>query len=128
MQLFPRTALILALLLARDVALGAETALVPANEAVAQKSQVEWSVLWWKWAASFEREDSPVADRVGDVAERRTHALNRGQPRHEHRRLPHDGVDEELRVHGRSESGSRAMSSNTSLFRVKEDILCLPLL
>jgi hypothetical protein len=36
---------------------------------------------------------------VGDMTERRPHALNCGQPRDEHRRLAHDGVDEELRVH-----------------------------
>jgi hypothetical protein len=28
--------------------------------------QDEWSRAWWQWAASFEYEDSPVADRTGD--------------------------------------------------------------
>jgi hypothetical protein len=30
------------------------------------RSQAEWSSLWWQWAGSFERDDSPVGDRTGD--------------------------------------------------------------
>jgi len=33
---------------------------------VAGKSQGEWSVRWWQWAASFDYGDSPVADLTGE--------------------------------------------------------------
>ena len=55
----------LAVALTASQATAAVDELVPPKEIVAQRSQLEWSVLWWKWAASFEREDSPVADRTG---------------------------------------------------------------
>ncbi len=51
--------------LASGLAYAAESELLPPTEPVAQRSQLDWSVLWWKWAASFEREDSPIADRTG---------------------------------------------------------------
>jgi hypothetical protein len=38
---------------------------------VAGRSQSELSVLWWQWAASFDRETSPVADRTGEHCGRR---------------------------------------------------------
>jgi len=39
---------------------------VPPKTAVSGKSQGEWSAIWWQWAYSFDEEESPVADRVGD--------------------------------------------------------------
>lgn len=45
--------------------MAADADLVPPNERVGGKTQREWSVAWWEWAASFEYEDSPIADRVG---------------------------------------------------------------
>jgi hypothetical protein len=38
---------------------------VAPNESVAQVSQADWSKAWWQWAGSFDRADSPVADRTG---------------------------------------------------------------
>jgi hypothetical protein len=38
---------------------------VPPREPVKGLSQAEWSRAWWQWAGSFDREDSPVADRSG---------------------------------------------------------------
>jgi hypothetical protein len=34
---------------------------------IAGKSQEQWSEEWWKWAASFEDDDSPIVDRTGDL-------------------------------------------------------------
>lgn len=45
----------------------AESVLVPPGEAVAGMNQSEWSRLWWQWAGSFERAESPVADRTGEL-------------------------------------------------------------
>ena len=38
---------------------------VPPTEKIGGQSQVEWSRAWWQWAASFNRSESPVADRKG---------------------------------------------------------------
>jgi hypothetical protein len=38
---------------------------VPPAEPVARISQAKWSKAWWQWAGSFDRADSPVADRTG---------------------------------------------------------------
>src|SRR5437762_1456121 len=38
---------------------------VPPGERVADTSQADWSKAWWQWAGSFDRADSPVADRTG---------------------------------------------------------------
>ena len=38
---------------------------VPPAERVANISQADWSKAWWQWAGSFDRADSPVADRTG---------------------------------------------------------------
>jgi len=43
----------------------ATATLVPPAEKIFGRSQAEWSGCWWQWAASFEDEDSPVADRTG---------------------------------------------------------------
>ena len=45
----------------------AQGELLPASNPVAGTSQVEWSRLWWIWAASFDDSTSPVADRTGDM-------------------------------------------------------------
>ena len=39
---------------------------VPPAEPVANMSQANWSKAWWQWAGSFDRMDSPVADRTGE--------------------------------------------------------------
>jgi len=44
-----------------------KSAVAQPRERVARKSQVEWSVQWWQWAASFDYEESPVADRTGEL-------------------------------------------------------------
>jgi hypothetical protein len=41
--------------------------LVPAAEQVAGKSQAEWSRVWWQWAGSFDRAESPVSDKTGEL-------------------------------------------------------------
>lgn len=33
---------------------------------VANRSQEDWSRVWWQWAASFEQAESPVADETGE--------------------------------------------------------------
>ncbi|HZY18397.1 MAG TPA: hypothetical protein VFE82_07940 [Ramlibacter sp.] len=38
---------------------------VPPDASVAGVSQADWSQRWWEWAGSFDREESPVADRTG---------------------------------------------------------------
>jgi hypothetical protein len=42
-----------------------ETALIATSEQIGGKTQLELSVRWWQWAASFEQNESPVADRTG---------------------------------------------------------------
>lgn len=55
-----------ALLLALAQPAAAQTApLIPPTKPVAGASQEEWSKRWWRWALSFDDEDSPVADRDG---------------------------------------------------------------
>ena len=54
-----------ALLAALHAPLAAELVLA-ADVKVQGKSQAEWSLLWWQWALSFERDESPVADKTGD--------------------------------------------------------------
>ena len=65
MSPYVKLAIVLFWMFAAGVSQADEGALVAPTQAVAQRSQLEWSVLWWKWAASFDREDSPVADRAG---------------------------------------------------------------
>src|SRR6185312_15274252 len=38
---------------------------VPPDRRVADRTQLEWSVRWWQWAASFDHADSPIVDRTG---------------------------------------------------------------
>jgi hypothetical protein len=44
----------------------AEPQLLPKEKPVAGRSQEDWSILWWQWAQSFDRDESPVADRTGE--------------------------------------------------------------
>ncbi|MEN3297643.1 MAG: hypothetical protein V7642_6896 [Burkholderiales bacterium] len=39
---------------------------IPPGDRVAGLSQAQWSNAWWQWAGSFNRNDSPIADRNGD--------------------------------------------------------------
>lgn len=41
--------------------------LVAPNASVGGISQEDWSRAWWQWAGSFSRQDSPVADRTGEL-------------------------------------------------------------
>lgn len=41
--------------------------LIPPAKPVAGASQEEWSKRWWRWALSFDDDDSPVADRNGSL-------------------------------------------------------------
>jgi hypothetical protein len=43
---------------------------VPPGEPVEGQSQAQWSRAWWQWAGSFERHESPVADRTGALCDR----------------------------------------------------------
>jgi len=38
---------------------------VPPMDPIAGRSQAEWSRAWWQWAGSFDRNESPIADRSG---------------------------------------------------------------
>jgi hypothetical protein len=40
---------------------------VPPGKPVAKLSQVEWSRDWWQWAASFDRDESPITDETGEL-------------------------------------------------------------
>jgi hypothetical protein len=42
-----------------------DSLLIAPDQPVAGKSQEEWSAAWWQWAASFDSDESPVADRTG---------------------------------------------------------------
>lgn len=57
--------LALAALLLLSVAWPAAAQLVPPARPIAGATQEEWSKRWWRWALSFEDEDSPVADPDG---------------------------------------------------------------
>lgn len=41
------------------------------GETVAGQTQAEWSRAWWQWAGSFDRSASPVADRTGELCDRK---------------------------------------------------------
>ncbi len=58
---------VLALLLVSALSTAAQPAppLLSPGQPVAGASQEEWSKRWWRWALSFDDEDSPVADRDG---------------------------------------------------------------
>jgi hypothetical protein len=54
------------LLLITTVGMGRSGDLLPADAKLNGQSQTELSISWWKWAASFEYDDSPIADRTGE--------------------------------------------------------------
>lgn len=57
---------VFALLLAAAQPAAAQTApLIPPGKPIAGASQEEWSKRWWRWALSFDDDESPVADRDG---------------------------------------------------------------
>ncbi|NCT83367.1 MAG: copper resistance protein CopC [Comamonadaceae bacterium] len=58
-------ALALAALLLLSAARPAAAQLIPPARPIAGATQEEWSKRWWRWALSFEDEDSPVADPDG---------------------------------------------------------------
>lgn len=60
-----RATVAFACLLLLGTARADKTVLLPPGEAIAGRTQAEWSVAWWQWARSFERDSSPVADRTG---------------------------------------------------------------
>ena len=45
--------------------------IVPPAEPVDGIAQAEWSRAWWQWAASFERNESPIADPTGTQCARK---------------------------------------------------------
>jgi hypothetical protein len=47
-------------------ALAGESYLLPPDAVVADRSHEGWSRVWWQWAASFNRFESPVADQTGE--------------------------------------------------------------
>lgn len=59
------TSMIALLLFASIARAGGDDIAVPPSAAVSGRTQAEWSQLWWQWAASFQYDESPVADRTG---------------------------------------------------------------
>jgi hypothetical protein len=43
-----------------------DNVIVPPDARVAGMLQSEWSKMWWQWAGSFDRSESPVADVTGE--------------------------------------------------------------
>jgi len=54
-----------ALLAAAQAAAQQVPPLIPPTKPIAGVSQEEWSKRWWRWALSFDDDESPVADRDG---------------------------------------------------------------
>jgi hypothetical protein len=54
-----------AFLFSATAVLADESTLLPADAPLAGVSQQDWSRRWWEWAASFDMNESPVADRTG---------------------------------------------------------------
>ena len=44
-----------------------ESYLLPPDQPVAGASQEDWSRVWWQWAATFQRYESPIADPTGEL-------------------------------------------------------------
>jgi hypothetical protein len=53
------------LLVAPQLAAAQTAPLIPPGKPIAGVSQEEWSKRWWRWAMSFDDDESPVADRDG---------------------------------------------------------------
>lgn len=62
-----RTTFMLALLLTAGAAQAQTGPLIPPGKAIAGATQEEWTKRWWRWAMSFEDEDSPVGDPDGKL-------------------------------------------------------------
>lgn len=60
----------LVLLAAAGAASAQSVALIPPGKAIAGASQEEWSKRWWRWAMSFDEDESPVGDRDGRLCSR----------------------------------------------------------
>ncbi|RZL33813.1 MAG: hypothetical protein EOP35_17080 [Rubrivivax sp.] len=54
-----------ALLLGVPIARAQTAPLLPPGKPIAGVSQEDWSKRWWRWAMSFDDDESPVADRDG---------------------------------------------------------------
>lgn len=65
MRILSQCSLALVLLCSAAAGTAAESSLLPPDTPVAGTSQPDWSQRWWEWAASFDRAESPVADRTG---------------------------------------------------------------
>jgi hypothetical protein len=63
----PKLALSICAAMSLSVCLAQSGSVVPPNETVQGQSQAEWSRAWWQWAGSFERSESPVADKTGEI-------------------------------------------------------------
>lgn len=60
-----RSLFAISLLFSSVIAMADDSPLVPANVPISETSQDDWSRRWWEWAGSFDRDESPVADRTG---------------------------------------------------------------
>lgn len=65
-QIFVQTILWSCLLLASPSHAQTQQRIAP-DALVEDMSQEDWSRAWWQWAGSFPRQDSPVADRTGEL-------------------------------------------------------------
>lgn len=45
--------------------------IVPPQQRVDGLTQAEWSRAWWQWAGSFRRDQSPIADRTGELCDQK---------------------------------------------------------
>lgn len=54
-------------LLAASSAFAQSPFLMAPDQPVASLSQEDWSRAWWQWAGSFSADESPVADRTGEL-------------------------------------------------------------
>lgn len=66
MRIFSRSLFALSLLFSSAAAMANGGSLVPPDEPISGTSQEDWSRTWWQWAASFDQDESPVADRTGE--------------------------------------------------------------
>jgi hypothetical protein len=65
-KLVQASALLVLAVLATSEGRAEESPVIAPGDSVANTSQEDWSRAWWQWAASFEQEGSPVADRTGE--------------------------------------------------------------
>ena len=67
MHILFRTAVLLAVPVINAVAWAQASPALRPDELVDGRSQIEWSRAWWQWAGSFDRSESPVGDRTGEL-------------------------------------------------------------